>query len=353
MKKRSTRAITLCLTVILLCGVLSGCGTKVKKVALADYPATVVASYGDEKIYLSEVNYNAKYEQWYSEMYYAAYFGADMWKQEIATGKTMEAFTKENVMAGALQTRVLLEHAEEYKVTLTEEDTAKVTDTVAAVLENMPEKLLAETNANEELLTDIYTRNALANKVWAAVVADVDTVVDDEEARQTAISYVLFSDNDTETDGEAAAKELLAAVEGGKTLKEAAEEKGLTASSTGYGRNDEQTSVLGQTAVALSTGEANTCYAEGTGWYVVYCDNDFDEARTESKKQSIISDRKDELFNTVYAGWEKKEFVVDESIWGNVKMDKMIYEAPATTEAATTEPATSEAATTEAATNAQ
>lgn len=353
MKKTLTKVATLCLAVILLCGMVSGCAAKVKKVALADYPTTVVASYGDEKIYLSEVNYSAKVQQWFSEMYYSQIFGMEFWKQEIAEGKTMEDITKEEVMAAALQTRVLMEHAEEYGVTLTAEDEAKITEAVTKTLEGTPDEVKEATGMDGNMLTDIFTKNALANKVWAAVVADVDTEVAEEEIRQTTIQYVLFSEDDEEPGTEADAKALIEAITEDKTFEEVAEEKDLHVNTTSYTKNEEQTTLLGQTAVVMSTGESATCYVEGTGWYAVYCENDNDEERTAAKKESVIEARKADIFNEVYAGWEKKEFVVDEAVWANVNMDKSIYVAPVATEPQTTEGATGEAETTEAASEAE
>lgn len=350
MKKTFTKAATLCLAVILLCGMVSGCAAKIKKVALADYPTTVVASYGDEKIYLSEVNYAAKIQQWYTEMYYSQILGNNIWSQEITNGKTMADMTKEDVMAAALQTRVLMEHAEEYGVTLMDEDMAKINKAAADTLDGIPEEVKEAAAVDGAMLTDIYTKNAIANKVWAAMVADVDTEVDPEEIRQTTVSYVLFSDKKEEVDGEAEAKALVEAVTADKTLKEAAEEKELYANTTSYTKNAEQETELGKAAAALATGETTTCYVEGTGWYAIQCENDFDEEKTEAQKDRVIAKRQAEIFEDVYAGWEKKEFVVDEAVWANVNMDKPIYVAPTAAEPKATESEAAEAETTEAAT---
>ena len=63
---------------------------------------------------------------------------------------------------------------------LTEEETAKVTEAVDQFMAN--ERLVEITGATRELAASrIYTQNALANKVYETMVQDVDTNVDEAE----------------------------------------------------------------------------------------------------------------------------------------------------------------------------
>ncbi|MCD8330342.1 MAG: peptidyl-prolyl cis-trans isomerase, partial [Lachnospiraceae bacterium] len=63
--KTITRKIAVLLAVILTVGSTAGCGSS----TVGDYATTVVATYGDEKIYLDEANFWLRYQQWMNEAY--------------------------------------------------------------------------------------------------------------------------------------------------------------------------------------------------------------------------------------------------------------------------------------------
>ena len=55
--------------------------------------------------------------------------------------------------------------------------------------------------------------------------------------------------------------------------------------------------------MSLATGETGMAYEDGYGWYVVYCVTDFDEEATEEAKPNIVSERRTDAFQAVYAEW--------------------------------------------------
>ena len=86
-------------------------------------------------------------------------------------------------------------------------------------------------------------------------------------------------------------------------------------------------------SITRKTGETDMVYQDGYGWYVVYCVTDFDEEATEEEKPVIVSERRTEAFEAVYADWEAAapEFKVNEKVWAVVTFDEVIYETPETT----------------------
>lgn len=395
MKAMMKKTAAVMLAGMLAAGTLTGCAQK-----NVDYATTVVATYGDTPIYLDEANFMARYNQWYNELYYMGYFGEEMWNQDIG-GKTLEAATKEDVMAALLQTEALIAHAEEYGVSLTDADMEKVDQACSDFFEQS-QKLVEATGATEELVKRIYEKNALANKVWQAVVADTDTQVSPEESQQVGIRYILVREEaaeqenaETEAAGETAAGEtagngetagsgegetaaaaetpetkanaIVSRIQAGEDIGDVAEELGLTCNTghyakypaeTGDEEGEEGTSVdiLGTNAAAMAEGEARAVYGESAdGWYVIYCDTENDEEATENEVDQIIRERKSARFAEVYAGWDKAEFKVDEDVWELVAFDgnPVYVEEPVTagTDAGETEAVTgsSEASETEAA----
>lgn len=323
--KQTKRLLTLGLTVALGATAFTGCTAVTEE----DYSKTVVATYGDQKIYLDEANFDARYYQYMYERFYSSYYGSNFWSTDAGSG-TMEDNLKTNVMSEIMQTYVLLEHADEYKVSLSDADKEKVNKAVKEFLDTSDEKLITAANATEDLVTKVYTNNALANKVWEAVVSKVDTNVTDEEARQVTVKYVLISkDNDKYKDGEKIAKEIADKVKAGKDLETVCKDyDSLTASTESYSKNGENDTDLGKKAATLSTGDVTTYQVEGTGWYVISCTSDDDKDAAKEEKTKIIDERKDELFNKTYTGWAKKKFKVEEDVWAKITFDKhTIYKA--------------------------
>ena len=329
MKSILKRSLALLLAMALAISAFTGC--KRTSYDISDYGTTVVATYGDEKIYLAEANFYARLQQYYSEAIYSMYYGEDFWTMD-ASGKTLEAVTKENVMASVLQTRILMEHAQEYGVSLTDEDKEKVKKAVSEFFSENDENLKEAVNLTDDQLYDILEKNALAMKVWAAVVADVDTNVTDEEARQVTVKYILVEDKEGEENyAQDTADALVERMNNGESIDDIAkEDDNLTVSSASYTRNDPTATGLAALAAPMTTGENKTGAVDGTGVYAITCVTDFDEEKTEAKKESVIETRKDNKFEEVYKEWtaNMKEFKVVDEVWDQIVFaGKPIYEA--------------------------
>ena len=335
MKSVLKRGITAFLALALVIGVFAGCSRTSSEIA--DYASTVVATYGDENIYLDEANFYARLQQYYSEALYSAYYGDNFWTMEVSEGKTLEETTKENVMASILQTRVLMDHADEYEVSLTDEDKEKVREAASTFFTENDESLKEAANVSDEQLYAILEKNALAMKVWAAVVADVDTEVSDEEARQVSIEYILVSEDEENPEQcQKAAAELVERLNNGEEIDVLADENdSYTVFSGTYSKNEEGATGLAGVAATMATGENTTCYVEGTGAYAIHCVTDFDEEATETEKQTIIQERQADRFELVYSSWkpDMKEFTVVDDVWAQITFEgNPVYVAETSTE---------------------
>ncbi|MCI8567513.1 MAG: hypothetical protein HFI39_14595 [Lachnospiraceae bacterium] len=321
---------------VLAVSLLAGCGSAVKPEA---YATTPVATVGEETIYLDEANFYLRSDQYYYEMMYSYMYGtSDIWNMEVSTGVTMADDMRESVLATLRQTYILCSHADELGVSLSEADLAKVEETIDSSLEQSDPALLERINMDRERMVEIMTKNALANRVWEAVVAAADTNVSDEEARCVGASYVLVAEKaegesqaaeETQAEGEEAAspkvmaQEIYDAVRGGSTLADAAALYALTPSSATYFIGDTfDAGTLGAHALALAEGESELFKVDGTGWYVMVLDSEMDEAATNARRESIIAQRQAEVFNETYPAWQEAvTFTVDEKVWKAVPFD--------------------------------
>ncbi len=364
MKRFAKKMLALALAALMAVSMLAGCSTSIKP---EEYATTVVATYGDQKIYLDEVNMYLRAEQYYYEYVYTYMYGmTDIWNMEVEKGVTMAASLRESVMSVMRQTYILLDQADELNVSLSAEDQAKIEKAVDQILEGTSDLLLEAYNLSRERMIEIYQNNALANRVWEALVADVDTNVADEDARCVGVSYVLVSEtepNAEKKEGEevdsrpakAKAQEIYDAVKGGAKLADAAKELGLTVTENTYFVGDKyEENTLGHKAVNMTTEGAAELFLleEGKGWYVMVLDSLMDEEATERQRGIIIGGRQEEMFNKKYVDLQKNSaaFTVDEKVWKSVPMTT-VFEMPEQTTSAETTAAETTAAETTAAAN--
>ena len=107
---------------ILAAVTITGCS------AAPDNDATVV-TVGTEKVSYGVANFYARMQQAQYETYYAPMMGTTgeaLWQQEMEEGKTYEESTKETLLLNLENLYLIRQHAEEYEVALTEEDTKAI-----------------------------------------------------------------------------------------------------------------------------------------------------------------------------------------------------------------------------------
>lgn len=351
MRRFLRNTLTAALAAVMAVSVLAGCSSTVKP---ENYGTTVVATLGDEKIYLDEANFYLKSDQYYYEMMYTYMYGtADIWDMEVSTNVTMADSLRNTTMTTLRQTYILCSHADELGVSLSDADMVKVEETVDTSLEQADPALLAAINMSRDRMIEVVAKNALANRVWEAMVADADTDISDEEARCVGASYVLVKEASEDSGAEEVsakvkAQEIYDAVRGGSTLEEAASAYELTPSTASYYTGDTfDEGSLGARALSMQEGEAVLFEKEDTGWYVLVLDSELDEDATAQKKESIIADRQNTVFSEKYVKWEEEspEFSVDSKVWKSVPFNTMyvVETSEETTAAETTAVETTEA----------
>lgn len=348
MNKLGKKLVTAGLCVCVAAAALTGCA-KVNGDA-------VVATLDGEKISMGLANLMVRYNQAQMEANLGAMFGEDMWNTDLMGNGTPYGITLKTQIMDSLEEMLILEkHMEEYKVTISDEEKKKIEDSAKKFMEENSAETLEAMTATQENVARMLTLNTVQNKMKTAIVKDVDANVSDDEAAQKTINYVLFSTADTtDAEGKAvamtddekkAAKEnaqkLLDAVKGGKAMEEALKEidEEKTVSSGSYGKDD--TSLKDELKTAadkLKDGEtADSLVETDGGYYVLQMKTTFDEEATQSKKDSIVSQRKTDKYNEVYNGWkEKVKFELKQSVWDKVDfIDKITVKQTETSEAAT------------------
>ena len=336
---------------------LTGCGSKAGKAAV---------TVGDDTASLGLVNLMLRYNQAQMQSLYASFMGDNMWE---TYGET----TKNNVVESIENMFLMEQHMSDYGVSITDEDKTKITDAAKKFIETNDEKTMKAMNATQENVERLLTLYTVQSRMYNAIIADVDTNVSDEEAAQKTVKYVLFSTaGSTDEDGnsvemsdedKAAKKEtaqkLLDAVKGGEDMADALTDLGEDRSpvTSSYGTdNGTLNDTLKEAADKLSDGEvADELIETDGGYYVLQMVTTFDEEKTNEQKDTIISQRKSDLYTTTLDGWkEDAKISTDSDLLATLGFTDT-YQMKETETEASTETATetaSEAVTTEAASEA-
>lgn len=342
---------------------LGGC----QKAGASDVAATL----NGREIRLGVAQFMARYQQSSYDTYYASYFGDKMWSQDLyGDGTTLEDSVKQSIME-SLETMYLLEeHMGEYGVEISQEETDKIKAAAKAFMEKNSKEVQELFLADEEMVAEVLRLHTVQAKMREAIIAGADTAVSDEEAAQRTFSYVKLSGTGNAGDsgsdstgnsngssgdsgsngagdsssagdsgsnsGESAqgdlqkvkeqAQELVRQVREGADFATFMEAQGHTVSTYSYGKDeDSMDEAVIAMADSLREGEIGEPVETADSVYVLRLDKELDQEATASKKESIITDRQNELYTKVLDEWKAQaQFEVREAVWKKVNFDKKL-----------------------------
>lgn len=331
----------------------SGCSDKI------DGTQTALVINGEEAS-LGTVNFIFRYQQAMT-YYYIQMMGMSsdsFWSSAYDDSTTYGEYFKDNIYDSIVELYAAKQKAiDEYGVELTEEEESAIQEAAQAFMDANPE---AEANFGvtleqvEEVL-ELYT---YSNDVKPFLITDVDTEVSDDEAAQSRIIYVRIAKNDEDTDSSsedtsstsadsseeetytndelyAQAEDVLAQIKEDpdqdsdalNTLADAVNEDFFAMEYT-YGDDDDSFDTAVTDAVdTLSDGEWYDGVIEGDSYYyLVKLVAAFDEEATETKKESIVSERKTDAIEAKFEEWREAAEVETKSVWDKLELsDDEVY----------------------------
>lgn len=346
MKRRKIFALCGVLSLTMAAAGLTGCSSKV------DGTATALVV-GEDEVSLGTANFILRYQQaetlYMMQSYGMVSEGSTMWDSAVDSG-TYGAQFKDNIKDDIVEMVLLRQHASEYDVTISDEYREQIESAAKTIMESNADAMdqIGATQENVEEMMELYTYKTLMKD---PMVEDTDREVSDEEAAQTRITYSRIKLTGTDDDGNTTdltdeekaslkeeCQELLDQIQASadpanediSTLAEAIDEDFLT-SGVNYSTNDEEDTTIDDAvkeAVSdLSDGQVYDGVIETDDYYyVVRLDHMFDEDATETKKQSIISDREDENYDSKVQEWKDATSIEEKSPWKKLKVtDKDAY----------------------------
>ncbi len=348
---RLKKTVTLLLTAAVLSSIaVTGCGSSID-------PAAAAATLDDKEISMGVANFMAQYRAVQMDSL-LSYYGEDMWTKDSGDGSTMTDSVKEQIMDNLQEYYLMDAHAADYNVALTDEEKAAITEAAAQFMaDNEAGGAVKVMNATQENVEEMLRLYTIQSKMQAAIEETIDTNVSDEECAQKTFSYVTFQEeentdegtdttaDDTAADDEADPKaEAEAFLEtAGKDMNAAAEAAEYTVSTCSYGagdlNEDDNTTSMDvavlKAADKLKDGELADAVVEADDvYYVIRMDSTDDKTAAETKKNSILEQRRSDKYDEVLKEYKDAcKWEINEDEWDKVNFDEL-YTIKAT-EAAT------------------
>ena len=328
MKNSMKRTAVAALAGVMAAGMLTGCGEQ-----KADGTKTV-ATVNKTEIPLGVVSLYARIQQAQTDAMYKSFMGsgANMWDTAVEEGSE-ETYGQKMVSdsLNAVELMVVLkEKAADYGVEVTEEEQAKIADAAAAFVEDNGEEVMSELAATEEQVKMLLELQTYRTKIYEPIVAEGKIEVTDEEANQSAFTYVNVSTGSeelTEEDKEKKkeqAQEILDKVKEDPTadmteIAKAVDETytSLTGKFTVVKGEDTEDSYPEEVMEVLRTlkeGEVGQELIETEdGYYVVRLDKELDEEATEAKRELLKDSKESEYYQETCDKWLEEADVKEDA----------------------------------------
>ncbi len=264
-------------------------------------------------------------------------YGEGIWDYRLDDdGNTYGDETREKVLDEFINLKIVCSHADDLDIQLSEEEVRNAQDYTAEYIEKIGDENLVKYKLSEGLINELYTDNITALKVYESITLSVDTNISDEEAKQIDLLIIMKSKYTENEDGESvklsgsalsdlreSTETLLAEGMQKSDFKTFAEmntdSKDGVEITAGKGDLPEEVEDI---AFSLQDGEFASVIETDDYYYIVKCISAFDEDATNARKEEIISERQEALFEETFAEWkEQAEVILNQELWAGLTVE--------------------------------
>ena len=264
---------------------------------------------------------------------YEATFGEQIWST-AAGNTTIEDAFKETVLAKVTRIKVLNLMAKEEKISLSGDEKKSLKKAAKAYMKTLSKNEKTELGADEDLVYQMYSEYALAEKVYNSIVDEVDFEISDDDARSITVEQIFIKTYHEDTHGRLTDYSDAAKAEA-KERALAIREKAVTESdfeslcalyneedeSTHTYRRGEMPETYENVAFALEEGEISYVITTDDGYYIVKCISTYERKATNENKEAIINEAKRKAFEEKYNEFLPNVIAnINEKEWENIKI---------------------------------
>lgn len=308
------------LLIAVLCA-LAGCGGETAD----DVSNDVVLRYNGEDIGVDEVYiYAETVKESYEEKY-----GAEVWQQSIVTsdGLEMDAAdaARREVIDKIVKTKTLITKSDEYGINLTDTEQNEQLQEAERFYKILTDEQISETGLTLDTVERVLCESALADKIYAYVMANSSTEISDEQARMSTFydmffecytedtfgNVTMYSDSKIEAQKEKADSvyETILAETDNPDLNIAflGSTKDLPYAGTHTMSRDEILNTYGQKVLdilyAMSDGDISAVVETEYGYHIFQMTSITDEEATAENKSRLKKSADAEYYNSLMTAW--------------------------------------------------
>jgi len=246
-------------------------------------------------------------------------FDPSFWAYMNTNGDTMGERLIDNAIANISQIKAMHLLADNRGISLDEEEMKKASNAANAFYTSLSDDEVGMLMVEEELLYEMYKEYALANKVYAYIIKDINPEISDDEARTITVRNIFLKTYTVNGLGE----EIEYPEEQGKEtydrileLKERLDAgEDFDSLSLEYSDDQERSFSFGkgdtspeyeEAAFSLAEGEISDIVKTEKGYFIIQCISSFDLEQTQRNKIKIMEEQKREVFEKEYLEFVKE-----------------------------------------------
>lgn len=338
--RRIKRNIVFTLIGVLLAFALMGCGEKgengTKVVFTTGFGKTEIFRIENSSCTLPEIMvYLTNTQNQYENVY-----GEQIWETSLE-GVTLEENVTDTVLARIAQIKTMNLLAKTKDIVLSEEEKNLVDRAAEEYYLSLNESEISLMGVNQEMIEQLYGEYALAEKVYANIIKDINPEISDDEARTITVQHILIKTYTRDGTGKKVSYTKIAkdtayeqakevweiATNGTKKFEDLiAQYSEDTISTYSFGKG-EMDAAFEEAAFNLGTNEISDIVESEYGYHIIKCLNTFNREETDNNKLKIVDQRKKEVFGQEYDTfvssltrksnqklWDKITFIHDEEV---------------------------------------
>lgn len=265
---------------------------------------------------------------------YEDVYGVEVWNVAL-DGVTLEQNVKEMVLAKLAQIKTMYLLALSKGVELSDDEKGKARQAAEEYYKSLGGEEAKLLGVDQELLLQMYTEYALADKVYQYIIQDINPEISDDEARTITVQHIFLRTYTTDGTG----RRVLYTDEVKKAVYEKALEiRELAVSgelnfvdlASRYSEDSEFTYSFGKgemdpaieaVAFNLETDEISEVVESASGYHIIKCISTFDREQTDANKLEIVEERRREVFGQEYDAFvEELNKSLNEELWEQITL---------------------------------
>ena len=265
---------------------------------------------------------------------YEDVFGTQIWELTYED-TTLQENVKDIALAQIAQMKSMYLLAKEKEVTLQAGEEERLALAAQEYYNSLSQTEIEAMGISQDMILQLYTEYALAQKVYEMIVSQVNPEISDDEARTVIVEQIVLKTSTKDYEGNVIEYSDATKEECRQKIQEIREmavsgEYDFTELAGKYSEEDtirsslkkgDASPIIEDVVFDLETDEVSEVIESETGYHIIKCISTYDKAQTDANKLVIIEERKKEAFGMEYDAFVSKlARKLNDKLWKSVEL---------------------------------